>query len=75
MRCVPTVTGRVGIYRFLIGLITSNRGIRQGDPIFPYLYLVTGVALSRAMSHLLEVEVQFPSTETRRLEDRPPLVC
>lgn len=65
MRCVPTVTDRVGIYRFLIGLITSNRGLRQGDPIFPYLYLITGEAFSRAMSHILEAEVQFPSTETR----------
>ena len=46
MRCVSTVTYLVKINGVLKGHIILSRGIRQGDPILPYLFLLCSESLS-----------------------------
>lgn len=52
MRCVRTVS-----YSFIVngdprGLITPSRGLRQGDAISPYLFLLCAEVLSRLISNV-----------------------
>ena len=46
MRCVSTVTYLVKINGVLKGHIILSRGIRQRDPILPYLFLLCSESLS-----------------------------
>ena len=45
LTCVTTVTYQVKINGNYMDMIKPSRGLRQGDPISPYLYLICGEAL------------------------------
>jgi hypothetical protein len=51
MMCVSTSNFSILINGALTGKITPSRGIRQGDPILPYLFLLCAEALSSMLSH------------------------
>jgi len=49
MTCVRTVTYKVVVNGNPVGLIKPSRGIRQGDPISPYLFILCAEALSNLL--------------------------
>jgi ribonuclease HI len=51
MMCVRTAHFSILINGVPTGKITPTRGIRQGDPISPYLFLLCAEALSSMLSH------------------------
>ena len=51
MMCVRTDHFSILINSVLMGNITPSRGIRQGEPISPYLFLLCAEALTSMLSH------------------------
>jgi hypothetical protein len=62
MKCVTTVSFRVRVNDSLSESFTPTRGIRQGDPLSPYLFLLCAEGLS---SLLKNVRLQFLSKGIR----------
>lgn len=54
MRCVTTVIDDVNFNGMLVGLIIPKRGLRQGDPLSPYLFLFCVEGLSNALDNASE---------------------
>lgn len=54
MRFVSTVTYSVKINRRSRGCITPNRGLRQGDPLSLYLFLLCAKGLSALLKQSVE---------------------
>jgi len=52
MRCVQTVTFRVGVNGKLSKPFMPSRGIRQGDPLSPYLFLLCAEGLSSMLKNV-----------------------
>jgi hypothetical protein len=50
LMCVSSVTYSVVVNGTPIGRIIPTRGIRQGDPILPYLFLLCSEALSSMLT-------------------------
>jgi hypothetical protein len=50
MECVRTVTYSIIVNGQAVGKIKPSRGLRQGDPLSPYLFLLCAKALSSMLS-------------------------
>lgn len=53
MNCVTSVHSEVKVNGFLTDYFPSHWGIRQGDPLSPYLYILCTETLSQAVYHAL----------------------
>jgi len=54
MKCVETASFSFVINREPCEFVRKNRGLRQGDPISPYLFLFCAEALSHPLKHAIE---------------------
>jgi hypothetical protein len=51
MQCVSSISMEVELNGELLQFFTPTRGIRQGDPISPYIFLTCGEGLSRLLKN------------------------
>ncbi|XP_060965331.1 uncharacterized protein LOC133034293 [Cannabis sativa] len=65
MRCLSTVQFRLSINGYLTDPFHSTRGIRQGDPLSPYLFLLIAEGLSAAI-RLQETQALFSGIQICR---------
>jgi hypothetical protein len=66
MSCVRTVKWSVLVNGNGVGHIRPSRGIRQGDPISPYLFLICTEALSSLLKHAEHTEAISAVPTSRR---------
>lgn len=63
MLCVQSSSYRVLISGSPSDVILPSRGLRQGDPLSPYLYIFCGEALLQTLlSHAKSQHIYFPRT-------------
>lgn len=54
MQCVSSITYAVRINRVPRGVIKPTRGLRQGDPLSPYLFLLYAEGLSTLINKVVQ---------------------
>ena len=64
--CISTASFSVPINSSPVGFFPSSRGLRQGDPLFPYLFVIGMEALSCLINRVVEGNYLFGS----RIADR-----
>lgn len=65
MQCVSSVSYRLCINGKKSDIIFPERGIRQGDPLSPYLFILIADVLSRMVGDAVEREETKPLKITR----------
>lgn len=70
MKCVSTVRYSVLINGATKGSIKPERGIRQGDPLSPYLFIIC----AEVLSHLLNRSTQARKLQGIKISNRSPAV-
>ncbi|KAI5319682.1 hypothetical protein L3X38_039390 [Prunus dulcis] len=56
MDCISTVTYSVQVRGVASGMIVPSRGLCQGDPLSPYLFLICVEGLSALLSNALRIK-------------------
>ncbi|KAH0633124.1 hypothetical protein KY284_035910 [Solanum tuberosum] len=54
MQCITTPTYKFNINGEIVGAVRPSRGLRQGDPLFPYLFILCAEGLSRLLNQAKE---------------------
>lgn len=51
MECITLVTYSFKVNGHVVGKVTQSRGLRQGDPLSPYLFVICSQGLSTILNH------------------------
>jgi hypothetical protein len=54
MKCVTTIRYSVRLNNVLLDFFIPSRGLRQGDPLSPYLFLFVADGLSKILQYEVE---------------------
>ncbi|CAL9005797.1 unnamed protein product, partial [Prunus brigantina] len=56
MDCISTITYSVQVWGVASGMIVPSRGLHQGDPLSPYMFLICAKGLSALLSNALRIK-------------------
>ncbi|XP_022040984.1 uncharacterized protein LOC110943550 [Helianthus annuus] len=59
MLCVSTTTYSVCVNGEVHGFFKGNRGLRQGDPVSPYLFTLVMEVLTASLQHMVKIDNSF----------------
>lgn len=65
MDCVTTVTYSFVLNGGVFGAVTPSRGLRQGDPLSPYLFILVADAFSRMMQNKVQERKLYGAKASR----------
>ena len=70
MICISTVSFSFNLNGQARGYVIPSRGIRQGDPLSPYLFLIC----SETFSHMMQVAVKSGALQGLRINKGGPTI-